>query len=128
MPMSRALRAFTAWALYGCVLFSLFACGIAHGRMSGLTLSGLQGGFCLSASDQAGTGMKGLTNQSLPQPVSKIDCPMCSFGGGIALLKSTAWLLTLPALNISFPPPRQTLHIKAWHARVAHLPRAPPSC
>lgn len=126
--MSRPLRAFTAWTLYGCVLFSLFACAIAHGQMSGLRLSGLQGGFCLSVGDQIATEIKGLSNQSLPQPLSKIDCPMCSFGGGVALLKSTAWLLTLLVLNNLFIPPNQTLHTTALHDRVAHLPRAPPSC
>lgn len=128
MPMSRPLRAFTAWALYGCVLFSLFACGIAHGQMSGLRLSGLQGGFCLSVGDQIVTELQGLSSQSLPQPLSKIDCPMCSFGGGVALLKSTAWLLTLLALNNPFIPLYQTPRTTALHDWVAHLPRAPPSC
>lgn len=128
MPMSRPLKAFTAWALYGCVIFSLFACGIAHGQMSGLRLSGLQGGFCLSVGDQIVTELKGLSSQSLPQPLSKIDCPMCSFGGGVALLKSTDWLLTLPALDNPLFPFNQTTLVTVLPDRLAHLPRAPPSC
>lgn len=126
--MSRFLRALTAWALYGCVLFSLLVCGIAHGQMSGLRLSGLQDGFCLSAGNQTATGIKGLSNESLPQTLSKIDCPLCSFGGGVALLKSAAWLLILPEQNNPFSPAQQTLRTTALHDRAAHLPRAPPSC
>ena len=46
MKPAPSTRTLTAWLLYASVLFSLFACGLHHGQMSGLELSGLDGGYC----------------------------------------------------------------------------------
>lgn len=128
MSLSRSRRAATAWALYGCVLFSLFACGISHGQMSGLSLSGLQGGFCLTVADHRVFAASSADELPQPQPLSKIDCPMCSFGGAVALLRSTAWQLNLPAENAHRVALFHVPRLPALSAWIAHAPRAPPSC
>ena len=37
-------RSLLAWMLFASVLLSLFACGLHHGQMNGLNLSGLNAG------------------------------------------------------------------------------------
>ena len=58
MNLARTDRALTAWMLFASVLFSLFACGLHHGQMSGQSLSGLSGVFCSTEAADiiAGTG------------------------------------------------------------------------
>lgn len=55
MKFARNERAFVAWVLYGCILFSAFACAIGHGQMAGLQLAGLDGQYC-SLDGSMGTG------------------------------------------------------------------------
>jgi len=59
MKITRGDRSLIAWTLYFCVLFNVFACGLAHGQTMGLALNGVGGQFCSS--------------QSSPAPASKAD-------------------------------------------------------
>lgn len=128
MLMSRSCRTLTAWTLYASVLFGLFACAIQHGQMSGLTLSGLHGGFCLTVSSDSATDMGSATERSTTQLLLKMDCPLCSYGGNVALLQSSGWQLYATRDGSTLILSEPLLHappVKAW---LAHSPRAPPSC
>jgi hypothetical protein len=104
MNLSRTprTRSLTAWLLYASVLFSLFACGIHHGQMSGLSLSGLGGGFC----SMDGTGGPAIdasgTDQQAPH-LDQVSCPLCSSFAGAVALNSTAWSLPVSSDNATAP-------------------------
>lgn len=106
-------RSLTAWLLYASVMFSLFACGIHHGQMSGMSLSGLGGGFCAldgrggPAIDSSGT------DQQQPH-LDQVSCPLCSSFGAAVALNSAGWSLTYT------PAPAVT------QAVVSHWPQVPP--
>ncbi len=125
MKIARQTRSLTAWMLYASVLFSLFACGIHHGQMSGLTLSGLNGGFCSVSDNGAGIDAAG-ADQQAPH-LDQVSCPLCSSFSAAVALNSNAWLFDyLPANSIApiverswaQPPPRYS-----WPSL---NPRAPP--
>jgi len=76
MKLTRSDRSLIAWTLYFCVLFNVFACGLAHGQVTGLTLNGVGGQFCSSQGSSA--------------PTSKTDSPICPpvAGPGVLLVRS----------------------------------------
>ncbi len=113
MKIARHTRSLTAWMLYASVLFSVFACGIHHGQMSGLSLSGLNGGFCSVSDSGAAIDANG-ANQQTPH-LAQVSCPLCSSFSAAVALNAHAWLLDyLPANPVAplierswaQPPPR----------------------
>ncbi|WP_122315264.1 DUF2946 domain-containing protein [Pseudomonas cichorii] len=126
MKMSRDDRSMIAWVLYFSVLFSLFGCGIHHGQMSGLNLSGLNGGFCAEG-NQGGAGIDLGSSDQTGQAAAQFSCSLCSLFGVAVALNADAWSLDyLPVsasavLNAPYraqPPPRYV-----WPSL---NPRAPP--
>ncbi|MGF6693935.1 DUF2946 domain-containing protein [Pseudomonas sp. D(2018)] len=94
MGQVRRHRSLIAWMLYGCVLFSAFACAISHGQMTGLQLSGVGGLYC-SANENALPGLDEAPSD-LPSGnlMPMLDCPLCSaFTLAVGLLFSLGWLL-----------------------------------
>ncbi|WP_309298762.1 DUF2946 domain-containing protein [Pseudomonas turukhanskensis] len=106
-------RSLTAWLLYASVLFSLFACGIHHGQMSGMSLSGLGGGSCTLAGHGGPAIDASGTDQQQPH-IDQMSCPLCSSFGLAVALNSAGWSLSY------FPAPAITRHVaNTW-------PQAPP--
>lgn len=106
-------RSLTAWLLYASVLFSLFACGIHHGQMSGLSLSGLGGGFC-SISGEGGPAIDASgTDQQAPH-LDQVSCPLCSSFAGAVAINTAGW-----SLNFSPAPTITPRLANTW-------PQAPP--
>ncbi|WP_437883010.1 DUF2946 domain-containing protein [Pseudomonas sp. LRF_L74] len=114
MNIARHDRTLIAWTLYACVLFSLFACGIHHGQMSGLALSGLGSGFCSESRD--GAASHDLGDGQHDAQFDAMSCPLCSSSGLAAALGSAPLLAALPAdassaplelPNRAQPPPRE---------------------
>lgn len=72
MKSAPTQRRLIAWLLYSCVLFSTFACAIAHGQSSGLQLSGIE---------QLQCSISGASDSRVPplgQPSVTFDCPLCA--------------------------------------------------
>ncbi|MBB2495267.1 DUF2946 family protein [Aquipseudomonas ullengensis] len=114
MNLARDDRSLIAWVLYASVLFSLFACGIHHGQMSGLSLSGLNGAFCSVGSD-SGPGVDLGGSQSTQQATASFSCPLCSSFAVAVAINSASWALdyvpgsaVAPIIVRSWaqPPPR----------------------
>jgi hypothetical protein len=107
LPKSLRTRSLTAWLLYASVLFSVFACGIHHGQMSGLNLAGLGSGFC-SIDGEGGPAIDASgTEQSLPH-LNEVSCPLCSsFAGGVAL-NTAGWSLPSNPSQAVTPRPSPT--------------------
>jgi hypothetical protein len=93
MTLSRSDRSLTAWVLYFCILFNVLACGIAHGQMSAMQLSGIGGLFC-SQEGNAGPGFDGdFGNQSSGTQTISFNCPLCTATVlALALLFGLGWL------------------------------------
>ncbi|WP_437881225.1 DUF2946 domain-containing protein [Pseudomonas sp. LRF_L74] len=126
MRLTRYPRELTAWTLYACVLFSLFACGIHHGQMSALSISGLQGGFCKTVANEPAPVPYEDTQRPGHMAPGSIDCPLCSFGHAGVPLNSSGWHLLLQAGGTS-PDAWPWLNRKPPRAfLLAHSPRAPP--
>lgn len=64
MKLISADRSLIAWALYFCVLFNVFACGLGHGQMMGLELNGVGGQFCSALGHKGPTLDTDLSDQS----------------------------------------------------------------
>ena len=108
MNLARPDRALTAWMLFASVLFSLFACGLHHGQMSGQNLSGLGGGFC-SADGRSGSAVDlGHTDQT-QQTAAPLDCPLCSSFAFAVALNSSAWALDYMPGNAVAP-----IVVRSW--------------
>ncbi len=114
MKFVRAEQSLIAWTLYASVLFSLFVCGIHHGQMSGLTLSGLSGGYCAFGSDHGQSYNDSNSSQS-QQMSAQLSCPLCSSTSLTLALNTASWNigdlqspLLSPTLERSLaqPPPR----------------------
>jgi hypothetical protein len=108
-----------AWLLYGCVLFSSFACAIGHGQSSGLQLSGIA---------QLQCSIGGATDSRVP-PLSNLqssfECPLCASPGLTAAL--SGYRLQLPAWQPSPAPSRWVWHaLPATTGWLPASPRAPP--
>jgi hypothetical protein len=126
MKISRDDRSMIAWVLYFSVLFSLFGCGIHHGQMSGLALSGLNSGFC-SEAGEGGTSVNLGGSDQTGQTAAQLGCSLCSSSGVAVAINSDGWALDyIPVLaaapinaqNWPQPPPRYL-----WPSL---NPRAPP--
>lgn len=87
MKQTRHHRELTAWVLYFCILFSAFACSVAHGQMAGLQLSGIGGLYC-SSQGNAGPGLENVLIQPSGAGLSaSLGCALCGTPGlGLALL------------------------------------------
>ncbi|VVO25832.1 DUF2946 domain-containing protein [Pseudomonas fluorescens] len=94
MKLARHDRSLTAWVLYASILFSLFACGIHHGQMSGSELNGSGGLFC-SVDNHSAAGLDRDSGDSKsPSLMPSLGCPLCSaFTLSIALLFCLSWLM-----------------------------------
>lgn len=122
MTMTRQPRALIAWMLYACVLFNLFACGIAHGQVAGLQLSGLGALICADSSFGSGDPA------SMAEPlggVASFGCPLCSgMALGMTLLFALAWMQRRGrALRLSLP---LCLHVPPRYLWPSANPRASP--
>lgn len=102
MNLTRNRYSLTAWVLYASVLFSLFACGIHHGQMSGLQLSGLNGGFCSLGSD-SGPGIDLGSSQQAPEVAAEFSCPLCASSSLATALNASGWRFD-PAQHHSVRP------------------------
>ncbi|WP_375738794.1 DUF2946 domain-containing protein [Pseudomonas boanensis] len=93
MKFARQDRSLIAWMQYACVLFNLFACGLHHGQMMGLQLSGIGGEFCASGPD-SGPAMDDSGGAVGNGWSGTFSCPLCaSITLSIAVLFGLAWLL-----------------------------------
>ncbi|MGX0955374.1 hypothetical protein AB7M18_001502 [Pseudomonas viridiflava] len=126
MKITRDQRSLIAWTLYASVLLSLFFCGLHHGQMSGLALSGLNGGYC-SLDGSGSTGLDASESDQKQHALPQLSCPVCSSFTVLTASHACDWMLTLaPAKSISpitvrswaQPPPRYL-----WPAV---SPRSPP--
>ena len=105
MNLSRSDRSLLAWVLYFSVLFSALACSIGHGQMTGLQLSGMDGGYCsLDASGGAAMDM-GAGESGMPMPSTGPGCPLCSSFVALALAAFFGLLGLLPRLHSPHPRP-----------------------
>jgi len=85
MKFARNERAFVAWMLYGCILFSAFACAVGHGQMAGLQLAGLDGQYCsLDGSFDTGADLDGSALVT-GNPVTGSSCALASLFSAIIL-------------------------------------------
>ncbi|UCJ18845.1 DUF2946 domain-containing protein [Pseudomonas sp. MM211] len=114
MKFARDERSLIAWMLYASVLFSLFVCGIHHGQMSGLALSGLNGGYCASGSDHGQRYDDGSSSQS-QQMSAQFNCPLCSSSSLAIALNTASWNIghrlsarpsPIVVRSLAQPPPR----------------------
>lgn len=111
MKIAPTYRSLTAWTLYFCVLFNVFACGLGHGQMLGFELNGIGGQFC-SVDGNDGPLKSAGGAPSSGSVTSTFNCPVCS--GAIvvlALLFCLSWLLRLvrptrfrPTVRSKAPP------------------------
>ncbi|MNF44022.1 hypothetical protein D3C84_251270 [compost metagenome] len=115
MNIARHNRPLIAWMLYASVLFSLVACGIHHGQMSGLSLSGLNGGFCSVSNDHGRYVDVGDSHESAPHLATQFSCPLCSSFAVAVAINTLAWVLdyvpgggVAPVIvrSLAQPPPR----------------------
>jgi hypothetical protein len=93
MKTVRNDRSSIAWVLYASVLFSLFACGIHHGQMSALSLSGLNGGFCSVSSEHGPYIDASDSDEPAPHLATQLSCPMCSSFAVAVAISTLAWAL-----------------------------------
>ncbi|MBD8792678.1 DUF2946 domain-containing protein [Pseudomonas syringae] len=94
MKLTAAQRSLTAWMLYASVMFSLLFCGIHHGQMSALALSGLNSGYCaLSGNDVRSTTSEDSQPQDILDAGGQWVCPLCSAAMVcLVLLIGLTWL------------------------------------
>lgn len=125
MTRSRTHRSLTAWTLYVSLLLGLFACGLHHGQMSGLALSGLNGGFCALG----GQGVDSdLGDSSQGAQMAQFSCPLCSSFGMAVAANSFAWDLPTPVARALAPQlARSRAQPPPLQLRPALNPRASPA-
>lgn len=126
MKIARCDRLLVAGMLTISLLLGLFACGLHHGQMSGLNLSGLNTAFCSTVGEKD-SQIDG-SDSSQAHSMAQLTCPLChSFSGGAALNSFLFGLDYHPANAIApivvrswaQPPPR--------YLRFSLNPRASPS-
>lgn len=87
-------RPHIAWTLYFCVLFNVFVCGLGHGQMAALEITGVGGQFCHALGESASTLGDDSSDQTGPSTMGAFVCPLCSAVSlGLGLLFCLAWLL-----------------------------------
>ncbi|VVQ21529.1 DUF2946 domain-containing protein [Pseudomonas fluorescens] len=115
MKTVRSYRSPIAWVLYASLLFSLFACGIHHGQMSALSLSGLNGGFCSVSSEHGPYIDASDSDDPAPHLATQFSCPLCSSFAVAVAIHTLAWALDyvpggtispVVATSLAQPPPR----------------------
>jgi hypothetical protein len=95
MTLTPAQRPFVAWLLYFSILFNVPTCGLLHGQMMGMQLSGVGIVFCSlgygsSVDVSADDGATATSN------MMAFKCPVCgTVSLSIGLLFALAWLLSL---------------------------------
>ncbi|HDY99027.1 MAG TPA: DUF2946 domain-containing protein [Pseudomonas sabulinigri] len=95
MKLSRSQRSLFAWLLYFSILFNVPTCGLLHGQMSGMQLSGVGIVFC-SLGYGSSVDLSADDGSSTKSSMMAFKCPVCgSVTVSIALLFALAWLLTL---------------------------------
>jgi hypothetical protein len=125
MTLTRNHRTLIAWALYTSLLLSLFVCGLHHGQASGLSLSGLQGGFCAEGSSVAALD---LDEGSAHQQADSLSCPLCSSFGLAVALNSQTWAADFPpALGGAPSQPQHWAQPPPRHLWPSLNPRASPT-
>jgi hypothetical protein len=126
MKLSHYNHSLIAWLLAASLLFSLLACGIAHGQLSGLQLSGIGGQFCSisSGAPQALGDDPGSPSGSAWS--ASFSCPLCA---GVALsvlaLRALSWLSLTGRATLSSGASRSALPPRFFWP--AASPRAPPT-
>jgi hypothetical protein len=96
MKLTRSDRSLIAWMLYFCVLFNVFACGLAHGQTMGLALNGVGGQFCSSLGSPAPASKADPADLSASGWAGSFSCPICSAVTlSIALLFCLSWMLRI---------------------------------
>lgn len=120
-------RSLLAWMLFASVLFSLFACGLHHGQISGQRLSGLTGGFCSTTGGSASAVDLSHSDQA-PQAAGSFACPLCSSFALAVAINSSAWALDyLPANHLVPPALHNWAQPAPRHLWPALNPRASPA-
>lgn len=100
MKIARPDRSLIALTLFVSVLFSLFVCGVHHGQMSGLSLSGLDGGFCSESAHGSGVELGG---DETGHAMADYSCPLCSSFGMALALNSANWGVDFQAPLAALP-------------------------
>ena len=115
MKTVRNDRSPIAWVLYASLLLSLFACGIHHGQMSALSLSGLNGGFCSVSSEHGPYIDASDSGDPAPHLATQFSCPLCSSFAMEVAINTLAWALDyvpggtispIVVTSLAQPPPR----------------------
>jgi hypothetical protein len=115
MKIVRQDRTSIAWVLCASLLFSLLACGIHHGQMGALSLSGLSDGFC-SVSNAPGPYVDVSESEDFaPNLATQMVCPLCSSFAVVLAVNTLSWGLDyatrglsgpIPVYQLAQPPPR----------------------
>ena len=94
MTLSPTQRSLFAWLLYFSILFNVPTCGLMHGQMVGMQLSGVGIVFC--SLDYGNDVELAADDGSSASNMMAFKCPVCgSITLSIALLFALAWLLTI---------------------------------
>lgn len=102
MTLSPARRSFTAWLLYASLLLNVPTCGVAHGQLLGLDLSGAGIVFCSMSSGMISLGDDDASGAGM----LAVKCPVCAVVLGMGLLFALAWLGLLRRPQRLRPPAR----------------------
>lgn len=104
MTLSPTRRSFTAWLLYASLLLNVPTCGLAHGQLLGLDLSGAGIVFCSMSSGMISLG--GDDDDASGAGTLAVKCPVCAVVLGMGLLFALAWLGLLRRPQRQRPPAR----------------------
>ncbi|WP_425055928.1 DUF2946 family protein [Pseudomonas abyssi] len=105
MTLSPTRRSFTAWLLYASLLLNVPTCGLAHGQLLGLDLSGAGIVFCSMSSGMISLGDDDASGAGM----LAVKCPVCAVVLGMGLLFALAWLGLLRRPQRLRPPARSYL-------------------
>lgn len=127
MALIRRRSQLLAWLLYASVLYTLAACGMHHGQMSGLTLAS----GTLHCSTNAGNwpAAQPTPDSDTPAHLSMaFSCPLCSSFAPMVLATVFGWVLSLLVSKAARPPViRRIAPPPPRHAWPRLNPRAPPA-
>jgi len=95
MTLTPSQRALFAWLLYFSILFNVPTCGLLHGQVTGMQLSGVGIVFC-SLGYGSGVDLSAEDGASATSNMMAFKCPVCgAISISIGMLFALAWLLTL---------------------------------
>lgn len=106
MTLSPTRRSFTAWLLYASLLLNVPTCGLAHGQLLGLDLSGAGIVFCSMSSGMISLGGDDDDDDASGAGTLAVKCPVCAVVLGMGLLFALAWLGLLRRPQRQRPPAR----------------------